>query len=64
MLYPAMGYTWLASGMIMMSSSAFVIFKIYKGSKSQFALILMAFTFIDGVQNLTSFFIDLYRHPV
>ncbi len=48
MLYPFMNYTCLASGVFMMSASAFVIFKVYKGSKSQFAYVLMAFTFLDG----------------
>ncbi len=51
MLYPAMNYTFLASGVFMMSASVFVIYKIYKGSKSQFAYVLMAFTFLDGAQN-------------
>jgi hypothetical protein len=51
MLYPAMSYTLLASGVLMMSASAYVIYKVYKGSKSQFAYVLMAFTFLDGAQN-------------
>jgi hypothetical protein len=59
-----MNYTYLASGVFMMSVSAFVIYKVYKGSKSQFAYVLMAFTFLDGVQNFASFFLEVYRHPV
>ena len=64
MFYPAMNYTYLATGVFMMSASAYVIYKVYKGSKSQFANFLMAFTFLDGVQNFATFFISLYRHPV
>ncbi len=57
MFYPAMNYTNLATGVFMMSASAYVIYKVYKGSKSQFAYVLMAFTFVDGAQNFASFFI-------
>jgi hypothetical protein len=64
MLYPAMNYTELVSGVFMMSTSAYVIYKVYKGSKSQFAYVLMAFTFLDGVQNFAYFFISVFRHPV
>ena len=48
----------------MMSASAYVIYKVYKGSKSQFAYVLMAFTFLDGAQNFAYFFISVYRNPV
>ena len=64
MYLPAENYTYLASGVFMMSASAYVIYKVYKGSKSQFAYVLMAFTFLDGAQNFASFFILAYRHPV
>ncbi len=64
MYYPAESYTFLASGVFMMSASAYVIYKVFKGSKSQFAYVLMAFTFIDGAQNFVTFFISVYRHPV
>ncbi len=64
MFYTAINYTYLLSGVFMMSASAYVICKVYKGSKSQFAYVLMAFTFLDGAQNFASFFILVYRHPV
>jgi hypothetical protein len=64
MFDPAMNYTCLASGVFMMSASAFVIYKVYKGSKSQFAYVLMAFTLLDGVQYFAIFFICFYRHPI
>jgi hypothetical protein len=48
----------------MMSASACVIYKIYKGSKSHFAYALMAFTFLDGAQNVAYFFTCLYVHPI
>ncbi len=64
MFYPAIEYTSLASGVIMMSSSAYVSSKVYKGSKDQFAYILMAFTFLDGAQNFASFFISVNRQPI
>ncbi len=59
-----MNYTELASGVLMMSASTYVIYKVYKGSKSQFAYVLMAFTFLDGAENFASFFISKYRHPI
>jgi hypothetical protein len=58
MLYPAVNYTYLASGIFMISASAYVIYKVYKGSKSQFAYVLMAFTFLDGAQNFAQFLIS------
>ncbi len=48
----------------MMSASAYVIYKVYKGSKSKFAYILMAFTFLDGAQNFVTFFVFEIRHPI
>jgi hypothetical protein len=48
----------------MMSASANVIYKVYKGSQSQFAYVLMAFTFLDGAQNFANFFIYVIGHPV
>jgi hypothetical protein len=48
----------------MISASAYVIYKVYKGSKSQFAYVLMAFTFLDVAQNFAIFFIDVNRHPI
>ncbi len=59
-----MNYTFLAAGVFMMSASAYVIYKVYKGSKSQFANVLMAFTFVDGAQNFATFFISAYRHQI
>ena len=64
MFSPAMNYTYLGSGVFVMSVSAYVNYKVYKGSKSQFAYVLMAFTFLDGAQNFASFFIYVYMHPI
>ncbi len=61
---PALNYTCLATGVFMMSASTYVIYKVYKGSKSQFAYVLMAFTFLDGAQNFATCFIYVYRHPI
>jgi hypothetical protein len=59
-----MKYTFLVSGVFMMSASAYVIYKVYKGSKSQFAYVLMAFTFVDGAINFAFLFVYVYVHPV
>ena len=64
MLYPALNYTNLATGVFMMSASAYVIYKVSKGSKSQFAYVLMAFTFLDGTQVFASFFVYVFVHPI
>lgn len=57
MLYPVYCCTLLASGVLMLCASSYVIYRIYKGSKSNFAYVLMAFTFLDGVVCLATFFI-------
>ena len=59
-----MNYTYLATGVFMMSASAYVIYKVYKGSKSQFAYVLMAFTFLDGAQLFASFFVYVCKNPI
>jgi hypothetical protein len=64
MIYLAMSYTCLASGVIMMSASTFVMYRVYKGSKSVFAYSLMAFTFLDGAQFFACYFISLNAHPI
>ncbi len=64
MFLPTMSYTCLASGVFMVSSSAFVIYQVHRGSKSQFAYVLMAFTFLDGAQNFAQFFVYVYLHPI
>ncbi len=64
MLFPALSYTHLSCGVIMMSASISVIYRVYKNSKSQFAYVLMAFTFIDGAQNFASFLIHLFNQTV
>ncbi len=64
MLYPALNYINLATGVFMMSASAYVIYKVYKGSKSQFGYVLMTFTFLDGTQVFASFFVYVFVHPV
>ena len=56
--------TYLACGVIMMSASAIVINRVKNGSKSQFAYVLMIFTFLDGAQNFAGFFIELDTHVV
>jgi hypothetical protein len=48
MYFPLMTYTELASGIIMIIAAPYVLYKIYKGSKSAFANVLMIFTFFDG----------------
>ncbi len=64
MFTPADNYTNLASGVILMSASSFVISKVCKGSQSKFAYVLMALTFIDGAIDFALFFILVYLHPV
>jgi hypothetical protein len=64
MHHSALNYTCLSSGVFMMSASAYVIYKVYNGSKSQFAYVIMAFTFLDGAQYFAYFFISVNRHPI
>lgn len=48
MFNPDYTYTVLVAGLIIMSTSIYVIYKIYKASKNTFAYVLMAFSFLDG----------------
>jgi hypothetical protein len=47
-----------------MPAAVAVCYKVYKGSKSHFAYILMLFTFIDGAQYFGWFFIIFYPEPI
>ncbi len=65
MLYIVLKYTQLATGSILIPVASFVSYKIYKGSKSIFAYVLMFFTFLDGAQFLLIFFFETkLRHPI
>lgn len=64
MFAPVYTYTSLASGLIMMSCSLYLYYKIYTGSKSTFAFVLMGFTFLDGAQNFAIFFVTAFMHPI
>ncbi len=64
MLLSALNYTNLTSGLFLISASAYVIYKVYKGSKSQFAYVILTFTFLDGALNFAEFFISLNMHPI
>ncbi len=61
---PVLTYTELAVGLIVMIASAYVIYKIYQGSKSVFAYTLMGFALLDGVVNFSDYFIFTFRHPI
>jgi hypothetical protein len=47
-------------GVILVLAAMYAFLKIYTGSKSKFAFILMAFTACYGVQYIAYFFIDAY----
>ncbi len=64
MIDPAENYTCLVSGVVLLSASTFVIYRVSKGSKSTFAYVLMAFTFMDGMQSIAFVVINLCSHPI
>ncbi len=47
--YPTFTFSELTAGVILMLAATYLIYKIYKGSKSIFAYMLIFFTFLDGV---------------
>lgn len=57
LLVPILSCSNLASSVIMLGGAAFLVNKVYKGSKSRFAYWLIAFTFTDGLVNL-AFFVE------
>ncbi len=61
MIEPDLSYTYLVVGVVLLPASSYCIYKIYQGSKSGFAYILMAFTMLDGAQYVANFFI--YTFP-
>jgi hypothetical protein len=61
---PVDTYTLLVCGVVMMFASSYVIIKIYQTSKSTFAYLLMAFTFLNGASNFALFFVLVFRHPI
>lgn len=64
MQYSAVCYTHLGAGLILIPVSVFVLLKIFKGSKSNFAYILIIFTLIDGVQKCAVYFVLAYRRQI
>ena len=50
----------LAYGIVILIACLLTVFKIYRGSKSQFACVLMAFTFADAINNLVNYFMDAF----
>jgi hypothetical protein len=64
MLWPPETYTYLVTGVILISASSYLFYKIYRGSKSRFAYILITFTMLDGVVDFSTFFINVYTHPI
>jgi hypothetical protein len=59
MIVPAASYTYLASAIILLPLSIISLLKIYKGSKSHFAYILLAFTFADALIDFANYLTDL-----
>ena len=45
----------LTYGLILTPVVLYVSYKVFKGSKSEFAYILLAFSFLDAVNNLAYF---------
>jgi hypothetical protein len=56
-LYDSMN---LVVGLLILVGSVFTVYKIYKGSQSQFAYALMAFTLGYSIQFIAYFFIDAF----
>ncbi len=55
MLYPAFSFACLAEAVILFTASSLTFIKLYQGSKSSFAYLLIAFAFAFGFCRLTKF---------
>ncbi len=60
MLWKLASYACLVAATILFPASTFTFKKIWRGSKSHFAYLLVAFTFAAALNNLTWFFMDMF----
>ncbi len=60
MLNPAYSYACLAEAVVLFPASSFTFNKLYFGSKSHFAYLLIAFTLGYGFSKLVYFIINLF----
>ena len=58
--HPTHMYTYIVAGFGMIIGSLYALNKIYRGSKSLFAYILMAFTLVDGLCYCGFFVFDTF----
>lgn len=64
MLFPFNAYTNLGCGVALIAALLYTVQLIRQGSKSDFAYILLTFTFLDAAQELACFFICAFPYPV
>jgi hypothetical protein len=55
MLYPALSFANLAEAVILFPASSLTFIKLYQGSKSKFAYLLMAFAIANAFCRLAAF---------
>ena len=60
MIYPAYSFASLAEAVILLSASIFTFNRLYQGSKSKFAYLLVAFTFAYVINKIAHFISNLY----
>jgi hypothetical protein len=62
MLYPAYSFACLAEAVILFPASALILIKLYQGSKSKFAYLLMAFVFAYAFCRLVMFIYNQFPY--
>ena len=60
MILPAYSFACLAETVILLPASTFTISKLYLGSKSHFAYLIIAFTLADGLSRFAKFIINKF----
>ncbi len=60
MLAPAFSFANLVEALILIPASTFTLNKLYQGSKSNFAYLIITFTLANGICRLAYFFLYLY----
>ena len=62
--YPRKDLSLVVCGSVMIIAAIFVLRKVYKGSKNQFAYTLMSLTIIIGFSNICQAFCEAFRKAV
>jgi hypothetical protein len=64
MIYPAYSFAFLAEAVILFPASSLTFIKLYQGSKSNFAYLLMAFAFANAFSSIAAFIYNQFPNEI